>query len=146
MSRDLSNNISLLRYALFYVVLVNAPYLAIRIYLYIVIVQPQNISFDRSGNSTEQLVEIKNTNPNGQNYDLSIFVLKNVIMMYIALKEVRFSFTSHEKNQHKYTQVYARVQYYRQKRSNMHGGELIKNDEHQETREISAPTPPQHQA
>ncbi|VDK55925.1 unnamed protein product [Anisakis simplex] len=67
-------------WALFYVLLVNAPYLGIRIYLFIILEIPQQ----------------------GKHYDASIFVVKNVAMIYLAVKE-----------------VWTRLQYWRYKRNAM---------------------------
>ncbi|VDM43039.1 unnamed protein product, partial [Toxocara canis] len=65
-------------WALLYVLLVNGPYLGIRIYLYILLEVPQQ----------------------GKHYDASILVVKNVAMIYLAVKEVwtRLQYWRHKKN------------------------------------------------
>jgi hypothetical protein len=71
------------------------PYLAIRIYLYVVLVQPHNFQVEvnapSSDNDTE-LINIVSGQSQPIDYDISLFVIKNIIMIYIALKEVRFGY------------------------------------------------------
>jgi len=116
-------------YALIYVLLVNVPYLAIRIYLYIILVDPASYQFTFDTN-VQPALQVSNTSTTAVDYDIQIFVFKNIIMIYIALKE-----------------IYTRVQYVRQKRCNAEGGELIKAEQHDniERVEISGPMPPAHQ-
>uniref|UniRef100_A0A183HZ35 Conserved plasma membrane protein n=1 Tax=Onchocerca flexuosa TaxID=387005 RepID=A0A183HZ35_9BILA len=65
-------------WSLIYVLMVNAPYLGIRIYLYV-------------------LLEIS---ANGKHYDASILMIKNVAMIYLAVRDVwtRLQYWRHKKN------------------------------------------------
>ncbi len=83
-------------WALVYVLLVNAPFLGIRIYLYVLLEVPQR----------------------NVQYDPSLFAVKNVAMIYLAIRE-----------------VWSRLQYWRQKRQTSGSrGELTaaatQDDEH----------------
>ncbi|KJH49015.1 hypothetical protein DICVIV_04853 [Dictyocaulus viviparus] len=72
-------------WSLIYVLIVNGPFLGIRIYLYM-------------------LLEIQR---NGKYYDLSLFAVKNIAMIYLAVRD-----------------VWTRLQYWRMKRANgLRGGE-----------------------
>jgi len=83
-------------WALLYVLLVNGPYLGIRIYLYVL------LEFEKRG----------------KHYDASIFMIKNVAMIYLAIRE-----------------LWTRLHYWRQKRYYISGsrGELtapgVNNDD-----------------
>jgi hypothetical protein len=136
---------TLCRYALIYVLLVNVPYLAIRIYLYIVLVDPASYQFSFDTN-TQPSLQVRNTSSTQVDYDIQIFVFKNIIMIYIALKEVRTTIINMGYVTI-FVQIYTRVQYVRQKRCNAEGGELIKAEQHDinERVEISGPMPPAHQ-
>ncbi|GMS95738.1 hypothetical protein PENTCL1PPCAC_17913, partial [Pristionchus entomophagus] len=72
-------------WSFFYVLLVNAPFLGFRIYLYVVV---KWIEKDK-----------------GRKYDGSIFAIKNVAMIYIAIRE-----------------LWVRLHYWRQKRRDHNGG------------------------
>ncbi|KAJ1353866.1 hypothetical protein KIN20_010632 [Parelaphostrongylus tenuis] len=72
-------------WGLIYVLIVNGPFLGLRIYLYV-------------------LLEVEQR---GRHYDLSLFAVKNIAMIYLALRE-----------------IWTRLQYWRMKRATSLHGEL----------------------